>query len=149
MKYDTQIIIDLPIENVIGIFENTDNLPDWQRGLIYSKLIKGKNGEVGAKRKLKIDLEIKTIIMIETIIKKNLPHEWHGKYTANGIESIQKNYFKQVNKNQTHWINQSEFKFHGAMRIISKILPNIFKNRGEQVMIDFKAFAERGISQRK
>ncbi len=149
MKYDTQIIIDLPIENVIGIFENTDNLPDWQRGLIYSKLIKGKNGEVGAKRKLKIDLEIKTIIMIETIIKKNLPHEWHGKYTANGIESIQKNYFKQVNKNQTHWINQSEFKFHGAMRIISKILPNIFKNRGEQVMIDFKAFAERGISQIK
>ncbi|NGZ88649.1 SRPBCC family protein [Psychroflexus maritimus] len=149
MKYTTEIIIDLPLSKVIAIFENPELLPDWQRGLKYSKLIKGENGEVGAKRKLKVDLEIKTIIMIETIIKKKLPNEWHGKYSANGIDSIQKNYFKAINENQTHWKNESEFKFHGAMRIISKIMPGIFKQRGEQVMTDFKAFAEREVSQRK
>ncbi|MCH8535897.1 MAG: SRPBCC family protein [Flavobacteriaceae bacterium] len=149
MKYTTEIKIDLPIEKVIDIFENPNLLPDWQRGLLYSKLIKGSNGEVGAKRKLKIDLEIRTIIMIETILKKELPHQWHGKYSANGIDSVQKNFFEALNENQTHWMNESEFQFHGGMRIVSKLMPNIFKNRSEQVMKDFKLFAEKGISQRK
>ena len=149
MKYTTEITIDLPLDAVIKIFENPDLLPDWQRGLLYSKLIKGENGEVGSKRKLKIDLDIRKIVMIETILKKELPHEWHGRYTANGIDSVQKNYFEQINERQTLWVNESEFKFHGAMRVVSKIMPNIFKNRSEQVMKDFKLFSEKGISQRK
>jgi len=149
MRYTTEITINLPLPDVIKIFEDPNLLPDWQSGLLYSKLVKGQNGEVGSKRKLKIDLDIRTIVMIETILKKELPHLWHGKYTANGIDSIQKNYFKPINESQTHWLNESEFKFHGAMRIISKIMPNIFKNRSEQVMKDFKEFAEKGVSQRK
>ena len=149
MKYTTEITIDLPLDAVIKIFENPDLLPDWQRGLLYSKLIKGENGEVGSKRKLKIDLDIRKIVMIETILKKELPHKWHGRYSANGIDSVQKNYFEQINERQTLWVNESEFKFHGAMRVVSKIMPNIFKNRSEQVMKDFKLFSEKGISQRK
>lgn len=149
MKYQTQIQINLPISKVIATFENASLLPDWQRGLESTQLIKGENGEVGAKRKLKIELEGQKITMFETIIDKNLPHFWHGKYTGNGFESVQKNYFEEVAPNQTNWKCDSEFKFSGFMVLVSKLLPSIFKKRSTTVMQDFKAFVELGVSQRK
>ncbi len=146
MKYQTECIIRLPIEEVISIFEDAEQLKHWQRGLKSSTLIKGKNGEVGAKRRLKITLEGREISMIETITFKDLPHEWHGRYTSNGLESMQQNFFSSTADNFTKWVSKSEFVFSGWMVLISKVLPGIFKKRSETVMKDFKNYAEKGIS---
>ena len=143
MKYTTQIDIDLPLKKVIAIFEDSSKLSCWQRGLQSTKLIHGKNGEVGTKRKLKINLEGQRITMFETIVDKKLPHYWHGLYTGKGFTSIQKNYFNEIEQGKTHWKCESEFKFTGFMVLISKILPDIFKKRSNVVMKDFKAFAEQ------
>jgi hypothetical protein len=148
MKYTTQIQIDLPRNRVIELFENPDLLPDWQRGLQKTKLLKGENGEIGAKRKLKITIEGRKVTMFETITEKNLPHFWHGTYTGNGFSSSQKNYFEAIEANKTFWKCESEFSFTGFMKLISQLLPNLFKKRSTLVMKDFKAFAEKGISQR-
>ncbi|GGE42507.1 SRPBCC family protein [Psychroflexus planctonicus] len=148
MKYTTEIYIDLPREDVIALFEDTTRLPDWQRGLQETKLLKGKSGEIGAKRKLKIKLEGQKISMFETITDKDLPNYWHGNYSGKGFTSSQKNYFEAVHAHQTYWKCESEFNFSGFMIVISKLLPTIFKKRSELVMKDFKAFAENGISQR-
>lgn len=149
MKYETQIVIDLPRKQVIELFEDASLLPDWQRGLQKTKLLKGKSGEIGAKRKLKIQVEGQHITMFETISDKNLPHYWHGIYSGKGFTSSQKNYFKVINNQQTLWICESEFTFSGFMQLVSKLLPTIFKKRSNLVMQDFKAFAENGVSQRK
>lgn len=146
MKYQTECIIRLPIEEVISIFEDAEQLKHWQRGLKSSTLIKGENGEVGAKRRLKITLEGREISMIETITFKDLPHEWHGRYTSNGLESMQQNFFSSTTDNFTKWVSKSEFVFSGWMVLISKVLPGIFKKRSETVMKDFKNYAEKGIS---
>ena len=34
--------------------------------------------------------------MIETIIKRNFPEEFHSTYDAKGVHNIQKNYFKET-----------------------------------------------------
>lgn len=146
MKYSTTIIINKPIKEIIEAFEDPDLLPHWQRGLKRSRVISGKNGEVGSKRKLYINMEGQSIKMTETILKKDLPEEWHGKYSSKGMESIQKNYFESLSKNQTKWTSYSEFKFSGFMKLVSKILPDIFKKRSILVQQDFKAFIEDGKS---
>lgn len=146
MKYDTEISVDKPIEEVMDLFKNPDYLECWQRGLKSTKLLKGVSGEKGAKRKLEINLEGREITMIETITKSDLPHHWHAKYTSQGLVSFQYNYFEAVNENETYWKTTSEFKFSGFMRIVGKVLPGLFKRRSETVMKDFKAFAEKGIS---
>jgi hypothetical protein len=146
MEYKTEIIINKPRQEIIDVFENPSLLPLWQRGLERSRLLSGESGEVGSKRKLYITIEGQSIKMIETIIKKNLPKEWHGKYSSKGIESIQKNYFEDLNENQTKWTSYSEFKFSGFMKVISKLLPEIFKKRSVLVQKDFKAFIEEGKS---
>jgi hypothetical protein len=146
MKYTTEIIINKPRQEIIDAFENSSLLPHWQRGLKRSKLISGKDGEVNSKRKLYITIEGQSIKMTETIIKKNLPEEWHGDYTSKGMQSIQKNYFEDINENRTKWTSCSEFKFSGFMKVISKLLPDIFKKRSVLVQKDFKAFIEEGKS---
>jgi hypothetical protein len=146
MKYSTEILINKSRPEIIKTFEDSTLLPHWQRGLKRSRVISGEDGEVGSKRKLYITMEGQSIKMTETIIKKNLPEEWHGKYTSKGMESIQKNYFEAIDKNQTKWTSYSEFKFSGFMKLVSKLLPDIFKKRSLLVQQDFKAFIEDGKS---
>lgn len=146
MKYKTEIVLNKSREDVIKIFEDSSLLPHWQRGLKRSRVIQGKDGEVGTKRKLYIKMEGQSIKMTETITKKNLPEEWHGTYTSKGLKSIQKNYFEALNESQTRWVSYSEFEFSGFMILISKLLPDIFKKRSIIVQQDFKAFIEDGNS---
>lgn len=146
MKYTTEIIINKSRNQVIETFENSSLLPHWQRGLKRSRGISGADGEEGSKKKLYIIIEGQTIKMTETIIKKNLPKEWHGLYKSKGMKSIQKNYFEAIGKTQTRWTSYSEFEFSGFMKLISKLLPDIFKRRSILVQKDFKAFIEEGKS---
>lgn len=146
MKYITEIVVDKPIEEVMDLFKNADNLKHWQSGLQSTKLLKGKSGEEGAKRKLEINIEGRQVSMIETITKCELPHHWHARYTTDNMRSFQENYFEAKGKNQTYWKTTSRFEFQGYMRIVGSVLPGIFKRRSERVMKDFKAFAEQGIS---
>jgi len=146
MKYTTEITIEKPIDLVMDLFKDADNLKHWQRGLKSSKLLKGESGKEGAKRKLKMTMEGRSITMIETITKCELPHHWHARYTSSGLESFQQNYFESRGEAQTYWKTTSEFKFSGFMRIVGNVLPGIFKRRSKTVMQDFKDFAENGIS---
>ncbi len=146
MTYTTEIIVEKPIDEVMALFKNPDNLMHWQRGLKSTKLLKGVSGEAGAKRKLEINLEGRDITMIETITKCDLPHNWHARYTSNGLESIQENYFEPKTPNSTYWRTYSKFKFSGFMKVVGALLPNLFKKRSSTVMKDFKNFAEKGVS---
>ncbi|QSS97582.1 SRPBCC family protein [Psychroflexus sp. ALD_RP9] len=145
MKYVEEITINTTLDKVIEIFEDEKQLKHWQRGLLKSRLIKGKAGEVGSVRKLKIDLDLSTVSMREEMIYKNLPYEWFAEYRSAGLVSIQKNYFQQV-EGSTLWKSKSEFKFSGYMKMISKLLPSIFKERSKIIMKDFKDYIENGNS---
>lgn len=144
MEYITEIVIERPIDEVMALFKNPDNLKHWQRGLISTSLLKGKSGEKGAKRKLKINIEGRQITMIETITKCDLPQHWHARYTTDNMRSYQENYFEAKSENKTYWKTTSKFEFQGYMRIVGSVLPGIFKRRSEMVIKDFKAFAEKG-----
>lgn len=146
MKYITEIQVEKSIQEVMELFKNPDYLKSWQRGLKSTKLLKGKSGEEGAKRKLEINLEGRNITMIETITKCDLPQHWHAKYTSQGLVSYQYNYFEAIDENNTYWKTTSEFEFSGFMIIVGKVLPGLFKKRSETVMKDFKKFAEEGYS---
>jgi len=85
--------------------------------------------------------------MIETILKRNFPHEFHATYDAKGVHNIQKNYFKAVNENTTKWISESEFEFSGFfMKLMGFLMPGMFKKQSVKYLKDFKAFAEEGTS---
>jgi hypothetical protein len=142
MKYINEIIIDLPVERVIELFDNPENMKYWQPGFISFEHISGEPGHPGAKSKLKYNMEGKEIEMIETIMVRNLPKEFSGTYEAKGIFTIVRNYFKPCEQGKTIYIAENEYEFKGLMKIVSLFIPGAFRKQSLKMMNHFKLFAE-------
>lgn len=147
MKYTTEIIVEVPVEEFINKFDNTENMKHWQKGLVSAEHISGTPGEFGAKMKFNYKFGKRDMELIETITHKNLPHEFHGTYSAKGMLNIQENYFNTTANGYTNWVSKSEFIPLGlTMRIMTTLMPRAFKKQSLIYMKNFKNFAEKGIS---
>ena len=142
MRYETEVIIDLPRARVIELFDSFENLKKWQEGLLSYEPISGEPGQAGAKTRLLYQMGSRRTEMIETIITRNLPDEFSGTYDARGVHNIVRNYFHDEGE-KTRWVLDSDFQFHGYMRIMSLFMPgSMFKKQTRKTMEDFKKFAE-------
>lgn len=115
MKYTTEVIVDVPIETFVKKLNNPENMKHWQKGLLSYNLLTGTAGSEGAKMELAYKMGNRNMVLTETIVKRNLPHELHMSYDAKNVHNIQKNYFKSVEEHLTKWISESEFQFQGFM----------------------------------
>ncbi|GGZ52638.1 SRPBCC family protein [Mesonia mobilis] len=147
MKYSTEIIIDKPREEVLEKLDNIHNLKHWQNGLLGAIPISGDTGEEGSKIELHYKMGKREMTMIQTVIKKKLPTEFHATYDTKGIQNTQQNYFQELNAYQTRWIVECEFLFNSfAMKVMGFLMPGAFKKQSLKYMKDFKAFVEDGES---
>ena len=126
MKYSVSITIDKPVDEVVALFDNVDNMKKWMEGLESFEHISGTPGEVGAKSRLKFKMGKREIEMIETI-------------TANNIV---KNSFEPLSGNKTKYSTEQEFQFKGFMKLMGLLMPGAFKKQSMKYLQDFKAFAE-------
>ena len=111
MKYTNTIEINLPRNRVIELFDNPDNMKHWQPGLISFTHQSGQPGQVGAKSVLKYKTGKREVEMIETVLKRDLPHEFSGTYEMQGVFNAIQNYFREQSPEVTVWESQSEFTF--------------------------------------
>lgn len=143
MKYETEVIVNLPRERVIALFDSTENLEKWQDGLKSSEHLSGDPGQPGAKMKLVYDNNGREIEMIETITHRNLPDEFHGTYEADGVYNVMENYFYAEGPEKTRWKAISEFQFSGfMMKAMGFLMPGMFRKQTKKTMEAFKQFAE-------
>ncbi len=146
MKYTTEITIDLPRDEFIKKLDNPENMKHWQRGLVSYEHLSENPGMEGAQMALKYKMGKREFEMVETIIKRNPPEEFHTTYDTKGVHNIQKNYFKEEDF-KTRWISESEFQFSGfGMKVMAFLMPGAFKKQSMKYLQDFKAFAEEGTS---
>ena len=78
MKYIREVVIDLPRDRVIELFDNADNLTKWQEGLQAFEHVSGEPGASGAKSRLVYDHRGRSFELIETITERNLPDDFLG-----------------------------------------------------------------------
>jgi len=142
MKYTVETEINLPVEKVIELFDNPDNLKFWMEGLQSFEHLSGTAGQPGAKSRLKFKMGSREIEMIETITVRNLPYEFSGTYEAKGVFNIVKNHFIPVSDHKTKYVSEQEFKFSGIMKLFAWIMPGAFKKQSKKFLEDFKRFAE-------
>ena len=90
MKYSTEIIIDQPREKVIKKLDSVENLKHWQRGLLKAEPLSGELGAEGSKMELHYKMGKRELVMIETILKRELPNKFHATYDTKGVHNIQK-----------------------------------------------------------
>jgi len=143
MKYITEIVVNVPISEFIRKFDNAENMKHWQKDLVSYKQLSSIPGREGSQMELVYKMGKREIAMVETIIKRNLPHEFHATYDAKGVHNIQKNYFKAIDENSTKWISETEFQFDGFfMKAMGFLMPGTFKKQSLKYLKNFKAFAE-------
>jgi len=143
MKFRLEVIVNIPLDRLLELFGEPDNLKEWQPGIVSFELLKGEFGEVGTKAKLKMNMLGKKIDMFETILKNNLPDEYILQYDSPGVKNIANNSFKAIGPNQTQWIMLNDFKFSGVMKFAGAAMKSVFKKQTELAMNRFKTFAER------
>ncbi len=142
MRYTVEVTINLARDRVIELFDNTENLKQWQDGLQSFEHISGEPGQVGAKSKLLFNMNGREIEMIETITNRNLPREFSGTYEAKGVFNSIENHFYEQGADKTRWVAENEFKFSGIMMIISLFMRGSFRKQTLKTMEAFKTFAE-------
>lgn len=85
--------------------------------------------------------------MVETIIKRNFPAEFHATYDTKGVHNIQKNYFKELDADRCMWVSESEFQFSSLpLKLMGWLMPGAFRKQSLKYLSDFKRFAEEGVS---
>ncbi|MBN2174201.1 MAG: SRPBCC family protein [Bacteroidales bacterium] len=142
MKYTNEIVLALPLNKVIELFDNPENMREWQPGLISFEHLSGSPGEEGAKSKLKYKMGKREVEMVETIVKRDLPGEFTGTYEAKGVFNLVKNSFIRMGPQETKWISENEFRFSGFMIFFAWFMPGAFRKQSRKLMEQFKNFAE-------
>ena len=142
MKYSVDIVIDKPRDELISLFDDADNMKKWMRGLESFETIEGTPGQEGARAKMIFQMGKRRVEMIETILKRNFPHEFTGTYEAKGVYNKIINRFEEINESQTKYITEHEFRLKGFMRLFAWLMPGAFKKQSRQYLQDFKTFAE-------
>ncbi|MFT4831575.1 MAG: carbon monoxide dehydrogenase subunit G [Psychroserpens sp.] len=142
MKYTVSIDIDKPIDKVIELFDNPDNLKAWMEGLQSFEHLSGTPGQVGARSKLKFKMGKRDVEMIETVTVRKLPQEFSGTYEAEGVFNIVKNKFVKLTDTRTKYISEQEFEFKGMMKIVAFLMPWAFKKQSMKSLKAFKHYAE-------
>jgi len=147
MKYTSQIIVEVPIEEFVEKLDNHTNMKHWQQGLISFEHIYGDPGKVGAKMKLNYSIGNREMTLIETITETNLPKSLSLHYDSEGLHHIQKNHFESTQEGHTKWTSNIEFvPTSFKMRLMILILPKAFKKQSMKYLTAFKNFAETGAS---
>ena len=142
MEFTLEIEINKPIERVVELFDNPDNMIKWMEGLQSFEPLSGTPGQPGAKSRLKFKMGKREIEMIETVTVRNLPDEFSGTYEANGVYNIVKNKFVKLSETKTKYITEQEFQFNGFMKLMAFLMPGAFKKQSLKFLTDFKSFVE-------
>ncbi len=143
MHYSCEVLINLPREKVIKLFDDAGNLKKWMEGLESFEHLSGEPGQPGAESQLTFDHKGHRLEMIETIRERNLPELYAGTYTTRGVINEVINHFYEDGTDRTRWVSENEFQFNGLMKLMVFFMRNAFPKQTKFHMENFKKFAEK------
>ncbi len=147
MKYQSELVIDLPRAKVVELFDDPDNLARWQPGLKSFELVEGEYGQTGAVSQMVYDMNGRKVEMLETIVKRDLPDEFAAIFEAKGVKNWASHRFVEEGPDKTRWIMDNEFKLSGLMALMGIFIRGAFPKQTMETMNDFKRFAEKAVAE--
>lgn len=142
MKYSVLVDIDLPIDEVVKKFENTENYYDWMKGLEKIENVKGEPGKEGAETYLHFNMGKRKMKMLEKVLRNDLPKSYLVSYEVNGVYNEVDNHFEALSENKTRYTTDNLFEFKGIMKLMSVFMKGAFKKQSLKYLNDFKKFVE-------
>lgn len=143
MKYFNEISINLPREEVISLFRNTDNFPKWQEGFKSFEQLGGRADEEGSTSRMVYAGRKGDLVIRATVIKNAFPEAFIVVYKSRGVYNKVTNQFSEPEKGQTRWEMINYFQFRGMMALMAPFMKSAFSSNTILNMERFKIFAEQ------
>lgn len=145
MKFTCSVEINQDLNTVAELFEDENALKEWQDGFVKFEPLSENTKQKGAKTMLYYKSGKRDIILEETILVYNLPHEFTARYEAKEMVNTMQNRFTAVSENTTRWDAEIEYtEFRGFMpKLMAALFPGMFKKQTQKWLNQFKSFAER------
>lgn len=159
MKYTEHIEIDLPRGEVVRLISDFTTIPKWLRGLVSHEPVNGQHGKVGTVSRIVFDTGGQTMEATEKVVRQD-PKDlndlkssetvyYDRELQAEGMWSISKDRFIELEPDRTLWESDNEYRFDSAfMKLLAPLMKGSFRKQQRMHMGDFKAFAERGVDVR-
>ena len=147
MKFTCSVDINAPVDEVVELFDDAENLQKWQPDLLGIEQVSGTPGEVGAVSKMRYRSGKQEFDLFETIAVKNLPEEFTGEYETKGVcWNTMKSRFTPLDDNRTRYDAELEYKLDGFMiKVIALIMPGAFKKQTQKHIERFRDFVEQEV----
>ncbi len=147
LKYEERIEIQKPIDVVVDLFSDINNMTKYMPETKEIILIECTDGQEGAKYQIIVEYEGQKMEMTATLLEKSLPEKIAYSYESNGVLNIMTQKHQEISDSTTLVINQQEFQFRGLVKIISFFEPEgfsleAFKQRSRLYLQSFKNFVE-------
>lgn len=142
MKYQLELEISKPREQVATLLLSHDVVPHWQPTFLSAELKEGTQGTAGAKSFLRYKMGFSTLTMTEEIEATDLPACFTVVYENKSVWNRAVNRFEEIDADNTRWIVEHEFQCSWFFRMMQKLMPNMFKDQSLKDMQAFKAYAE-------
>lgn len=145
MKFSFKVQIEKPIQAVSELFQNDALRKNWMPSFISIEPLKGEPGAEGSTARIMFETPEGPNELIETIVVNTLPHEFSGLYEHKHMVNVMTNKFTKISETETLYETEVEYtKFIGFMpKIMSKLVPGMFKKPVKKQLDDFKAYAEK------
>ena len=147
MKYTVSVEINLPLPEVVALFDDPDHWPKWRDGFVSAEALRGEPGAEGSLTKLVNRIGGRETEMTETVERKNLPREMTCIYEAPGYWLGAWNKvtyrFRALTAEKSVWEIESEFRCRGLLKVMAALMPGMFRSATLKEMNSFKSFAER------
>ena len=144
MKYSLSNTINRPLDDVIAKFKDPDTAKYWVEGLQRIEPLSGTPGEAGAVSDIHFLYKGKEMVIKETILEQNFPHQIKFAYESKmGYNEVEMQ-FEALEDNLTKQMNNSYFELKGFMKLMGFFAKGAFKKQSLKYMDAFKKFCEEG-----
>ena len=143
--YTVAIEIGLPRYRVAELFDDPSAKFKWQSGLYSYKPLEGEPGQPGAVSKLVYTDGRHRIVLIETVIARDLPGAFDSCYEWGGWSSTLRHRFFEQGPGTTRWECACT---HRVVDLLAKVkgffFPTLFRQQNSRFQKAFKAYCEEG-----
>lgn len=146
MKFTCTAEINRSLPEVVELYSDTKHVEYWLKGFVSKEVITGNMGQPGSKAKITMNFRNKTMELIETVQSNHLPTQITALYEHKHMINTMSSRFEPVAADKTLLAVDVHYtKFIGVMpKLMSVLVPGMFRKQTQKMIDDFKAFAESG-----
>lgn len=140
MQYTLSGTSECPRDTFIDYMFRPAHMRHWQKSLASHEYLEGTPTAVGCRARLVHKYGKRRVEMIEKIEEANLPNGMTVIYEAPRAWNRVIYRFSDTATGGTNWTMESEFRCTGMLRIISALLPGMFRRTSQKEMESLAAY---------